>query len=80
MGSLGGWVRSRQGWEVEGSTLSFKEGDSLLSLIRCRTVDPVVFLDSGGRAYSLTAGDLPPARPIALSHVDATSPPQDTSR
>jgi topoisomerase IV subunit A len=60
--SRNGWVRARQGWEVDPSTLSFKEGDSLLSLIKCRTVDPVVFLDSMGRAYTVAAADLPPAR------------------
>jgi topoisomerase-4 subunit A len=57
-----GWVRARQGWEVDAATLSFKEGDELLSLIRCRTVDPVAFLDSRGRAYSVEASELPPAR------------------
>jgi topoisomerase IV subunit A len=57
-----GWVRARQGWEVDPATLSFKEGDGLLSLIKCRTVDPVVFLDSKGRAYSVEASLLPPAR------------------
>ncbi|HYJ20375.1 MAG TPA: DNA topoisomerase IV subunit A [Burkholderiales bacterium] len=57
-----GWVRARQGWEVDPGSLSFKEGDSLASLIKCRTVDPVVFLDSKGRAYTLEAAQLPPAR------------------
>ena len=57
-----GWVRARQGWEVEAASLSFKEGDSLMSLIKCRTVDPAIFLDSKGRAYSIEAGQLPPAR------------------
>ena len=57
-----GWVRARQGWEVEAASLSFKEGDGLMSLIRCRTVDPVIFLDSKGRAYTVEAGQLPPAR------------------
>jgi topoisomerase-4 subunit A len=57
-----GWVRARQGWEVEAASLSFKEGDSLMALIRCRTVDPVIFLDSKGRAYTVEAGQLPPAR------------------
>jgi topoisomerase-4 subunit A len=57
-----GWVRARQGWEVDSSTLSFKEGDSLQSLIKCRTVDPVIFLDSKGRAYTVEAAQLPPAR------------------
>jgi topoisomerase-4 subunit A len=55
-------VRARQGWEVDPATLSFKEGDSLLALIKCRTVEPVIFLDSKGRAYSVEASQLPPAR------------------
>jgi topoisomerase-4 subunit A len=42
--------------------LSFKEGDSLMSLVKCRTVDPVIFLDSKGRAYTVEAAQLPPAR------------------
>ena len=57
-----GWVRARQGWEVEAASLSFKEGDSLMSLVKCRTVDPVIFLDSKGRAYTVEAAQLPPAR------------------
>jgi topoisomerase-4 subunit A len=57
-----GWVRARQGWEVDPTTLSFKEGDELLMLLPCRTVDPVVFLDSKGRAYTVQAGELPPGR------------------
>lgn len=57
-----GWVRARQGWEVDPATLSFKEGDALQSLIKVRTVDPVVFLDSKGRAYTVEASQLPPGR------------------
>src|SRR5258706_2575217 len=57
-----GWARARQGWEVDPGSLSFKEGDSLMSLIKCRTVDPVIFLDSKGRAYTVEAAQLPPAR------------------
>jgi len=57
-----GWVRVRQGWEVDATALSFKEGDGLQSLIKLRTVDPVVFLDSKGRAYTVEAAQLPPGR------------------
>ncbi|MBE0614356.1 MAG: DNA topoisomerase IV subunit A [Burkholderiales bacterium] len=60
--SKNGWVRARQGNGVDPATLSFKEGDSLAALIPCRTVDPVIFLDSAGRAYSVDAGGLPSAR------------------
>jgi topoisomerase-4 subunit A len=57
-----GWVRARSGWGVDPGTLSFKEGDALLALIQVRTVDPVVFLDSKGRAYTVEASQLPPGR------------------
>ena len=57
-----GWVRARQGWEVDPAVLSFKEGDSLLSMIKCRTVDPVIFLDSKGRAYTVEVSQLPSGR------------------
>ena len=57
-----GWIRMRQGWDVEPSSLSFKEGDGLSSIIQCRSVDPVVFLDSKGRAYSIDSDILPSGR------------------
>jgi topoisomerase-4 subunit A len=60
--SKNGWVRARQGWGVDPGALSFKEGDALGALIQCRTVDPVVFLDSKGRAYTVEAAQLPSAR------------------
>jgi topoisomerase-4 subunit A len=60
--SKNGWVRARQGWGVDPATLSFKEGDALGALVPCRTVDPVVFLDSNGRAYTAEASQLPSAR------------------
>jgi topoisomerase-4 subunit A len=60
--SKNGWARARQGWAVEAGALTFKEGDSLAALIECRTVDPVAFLDSKGRAYSVTAAELPTGR------------------
>jgi len=60
--SKNGWVRARQGWGVDPAALSFKEGDALGALLPCRTVDPVVFLDSKGRAYTVEAAQLPSAR------------------
>ncbi len=60
--SKNGWVRARQGHGVDPGTLSFKEGDGLAALLACRTVDPVIFLDSAGRAYSVDAAGLPSAR------------------
>lgn len=60
--SRNGWARARQGWGVDPAALSFKEGDGLGALVQCRTVDPVVFLDSNGRAYTVEVAQLPSAR------------------
>ncbi len=60
--SRNGWVRARQGHGVDAGTLSFKEGDALRALVECRTVDPIVFVDSKGRAYTVEAASLPSAR------------------
>ncbi len=57
-----GWIRLRQGWDTDPSSLSFKEGDGLESFIRCRSVDPVILLDSKGRAYSVDPNILPSGR------------------
>ncbi len=57
-----GWVRARQGWGVDPATLSFKEGDELL------TLHPVPHRRSGdlprfeGPRLHRGGGELPPAR------------------
>ncbi|WP_292996099.1 DNA topoisomerase IV subunit A [Nitrosomonas sp.] len=60
--SKNGWIRQRTGHEVDMSTLSFKDGDQLLAIAQTRTAHPVVVLDSGGRAYSLSSMDIPGGR------------------
>ena len=60
--SKNGWIRQRTGHEVDMSTLSFKDGDQLLAIAQTRTAYPVVVLDSGGRAYSLSSTDIPGGR------------------
>ena len=54
-----GWLRSRQGHNVDPTQLSFRSGDSLLACLPCRTVDALVLLDHLGRAYSIPAADIP---------------------
>jgi topoisomerase-4 subunit A len=54
-----GWLRSRTGHNVDPTTLTFRSGDSLLACLPCRTVDHLILLDSKGRAYSLSAADIP---------------------
>lgn len=60
--SKNGWIRQRAGHEVDIDTLSFKDGDQLLAIEQTRTAYPVVVLDSGGRAYSLSSTDIPGGR------------------
>ena len=60
--SRGGWVRSAKGHEVEVATLSYKGGDAFQALARGRSLQPVVFIDSTGRTYTLPAHSLPSAR------------------
>lgn len=60
--SVMGWVRAAKGHEIDPSTLSYREGDSLLAAVRGRSNLQVAFLDSTGRAYSTPAHTLPSAR------------------
>jgi len=57
-----GWVRAAKGHEIDPEGLGYKSGDAYLGAARVRSNQPVVFLDAGGRSYSLPAHGLPPAR------------------
>lgn len=57
-----GWVRSAKGHDVDASGLSYKAGDEFLALAQGKSNQPVMFLDSTGRSYSLMAHTLPSAR------------------
>ncbi len=57
-----GWARAAKGHDIDPSTLSYREGDSLLTWVRTRSNQQVGFLDSSGRAYSTAAHTLPSAR------------------
>lgn len=54
-----GWLRSRQGHNIDPTQLTFRSGDSLLACLPCRTVDQLVLLDHKGRAYSISAAEIP---------------------
>ncbi len=60
--SSGGWVRSAKGHEVDPIHLNYKSGDEFLSAARGKTIQPAIFLDTGGRSYSLPAHTLASAR------------------
>lgn len=57
-----GWVRAAKGHEIDPRALSFRAGDAFLAAIAGRSSQPVVFLDSVGRAYTVAAHTLPSAR------------------
>ncbi len=57
-----GWVRAAKGHDVEPAELNYKSGDGYLHSARCKTNQPVVFIDSTGRTYVLPAHTLPSAR------------------
>jgi topoisomerase-4 subunit A len=56
------WVRARAGHEVDESTLGYKAGDEKFSVIKTRSLWPVVFLDSLGRSYSVPVSELSVSR------------------
>lgn len=57
-----GWVRAAKGHDVDGASLNYRDGDSLLATTRGRTTQQVAFIDSTGRSYSAAAHSLPSAR------------------
>jgi len=57
-----GWVRSAKGHEMDPLSLSYKTGDEFKMAVQGRSDQPVVFMDSTGRAYTVNASALPSAR------------------
>ena len=62
--SKSGWVRAAKGHEIDATTINYKAGDEYQHAARGRSNQQAVFLDSSGRAYSLTAHTLPSARSL----------------
>ncbi len=57
-----GWIRGAKGHEIDPASLSYKSGDSFKIAVQGRSNQPVVILDSTGRAYTVTSHNLPSAR------------------
>jgi len=70
-----GWVRAAKGHEIDPAGLSYKAGDAFRDAVRLRSNQPVVFLDSTGRSYSLPAHTLPSARGQGEPLTGRFSPP-----
>ena len=60
--SANGWVRAAKGHEIDPTEATYRPGDKYLDAARGKTNQPVVFLDTSGRSYSLSAHGLPSAR------------------
>ncbi len=60
--SRSGWVRAAKGHDIDPATLNYKAGDEFQHAACGRSNEQAVFLDSRGRAYSLSAHTLPSAR------------------
>jgi topoisomerase-4 subunit A len=60
--SKNGWVRVRQGHDLDPATLAYKAGDAAGWIAPTRTIWPLILIDSNGRSYSLRVADLPGGR------------------
>jgi topoisomerase-4 subunit A len=60
--STRGWVRAAKGHDIDVRALNYKAGDEFQDMAQGRSNQSVVFIDSFGRAYSLSAHLLPSAR------------------
>ena len=57
-----GWIRSAKGHDIDPEGLSDKSGDGFKLACLGRMNQPIILMDSTGRAYSLEAHTLPSAR------------------
>jgi len=57
-----GWARAAKGHEIDPTSVNYKSGDGFLAAACGISNQQAVFLDSTGRAYSVTARSLPSAR------------------
>ena len=60
--SKNGWIRSRQGHEIDPNGITYKVGDFPFAIIPTRTVASLVVLDTHGRAYTVRVSDVPGGR------------------
>ncbi len=70
-----GWARAAKGHEIDPTGLNYKAGDRFLAAAHLRSNQPVVFLDSTGRSYSLQTHTLPSARSQGEPLTGRLSPP-----
>ncbi|MCB5185302.1 DNA topoisomerase IV subunit A [Methylobacillus gramineus] len=54
-----GWVRTRNGHNIDLATINWRPGDDLMTIIEARTTSQLIVLDTMGRSYSVHASNLP---------------------
>ncbi|MGI9289062.1 MAG: DNA topoisomerase IV subunit A [Pseudomonadales bacterium] len=74
-----GWIRAAKGHDVDPASLSYKSGDAFLFAVRGRSNQPVIVLDSTGRAYTVPAHNLPSARGQGEPLSGRVNPPSGAS-
>ena len=57
-----GWIRARNGHDIDMNTVSFKDGDERFLQIECKTTDQAVLLGQSGKTYTLAVASLPSGR------------------
>jgi topoisomerase-4 subunit A len=70
-----GWIRAAKGHDIDPAALSYKSGDEYKMSVCGRTNQPVVVLDSTGRAYTVSTHNLPSARSQGEPLTGRVNPP-----
>ncbi len=73
--SEAGWIRAAKGHDIDPAALSYKSGDAFKFAAKGRSNQPVLILDSTGRAYTVAAHNLPSARGQGEPLTGRISPP-----
>jgi topoisomerase-4 subunit A len=74
-----GWIRAAKGHDIDPTSLSYKSGDSYKMCAFGRSNQPVVILDSTGRAYTVPSHNLPSARGQGEPVTGRINPPSGAS-
>jgi topoisomerase-4 subunit A len=74
-----GWIRGAKGHDIDPTSLSYKSGDGFKMVVRGRTNQPVVILDSTGRSYTVASHNLPSARGQGEPVTGRINPPSGAS-
>ena len=57
-----GWIRAAKGHDINAEKVNYRAGDSFKRAIPGRSNQPVIFLSTSGRCYTLPSHNLPSAR------------------